>query len=52
MARYSRHNQWPVFVYASENTGSNPSEEIYFTCWLADVTDQVNDQVKIQINIE
>lgn len=52
MARYNRRSQWPVFVDTSAPTGSNPSEEVYFTCWMADITDQVNDQVKFQVNIE
>jgi hypothetical protein len=52
MARYNRFTQWPVFVDTSASTGSNPSEEVFFTCWIADMTDQVNDQVKFQVNIE
>lgn len=52
MARYNRHTQWPMFVDTSAPVGSNPNEEVFFTCWMADITDQVNDQVKFQINIE
>lgn len=52
MARYNRFTQWPVFVDTSAPVGSNPDEEIYFTIWMADITDQVNDQVKFQVQIE
>ena len=52
MARYNRFTQWPVFVDTSAPIGASPDEEIYFTCWMADITDQVNDQVKFQVSIE
>jgi len=52
MARYNRHTQWPVFVDTSAPIGASPDEEIYFTVWMADITDQVNDQVKFQVSIE